>query len=147
MRESHGGAALQDWVFSDIMPEQLPIIDTVPRDAFLALFQPYFAGRLTELFLDVGPRAGIVMPVEIMSAVIYQLRSRIAANDDPVRQEEWRGILVIVAENWDKAEAFADYCVHYSALPERFRLALQRTSRAGGILEKMRAFAPSDGER
>ena len=126
------------------MHDKLPSIDLTPRDAFLALFEPHYAGRLTESFLDCGPRGGIVMPVEIMDAVIYYLRSRIASSTDPITQDEWHEILVIVAENWEKAEAFADYCVRYSALPDSFRLALQRNGKTGGMLDKMRSYASSD---
>ncbi len=84
------------------------------------------------------------MPVEIMGAVIHYLRSRIASSTDPITQDEWREILVIVAENWEKAEAFADYCVRYSALPDSYRLALQRSGKTGGVLEKIRAYASID---
>ena len=126
------------------MFDKFPIIDTSLRDAFLALFESHYAGSLTEVFLDCGPRAGIVMPADVMGAVVYYLRSLILSSDDPEVQDEWREILLIVAEHWELAEAFADYCVRYSALPEPYRLALQRKDKSGGVLEKMRAFAPTN---
>ncbi len=125
------------------MPEKLPIIDTAPRDMFFGLFEPHFAGSLTEVFLECGPRAGIVMPADIMGAVIYHLRARTSTTSDPTVQEEWREILLILAENWEIAEAFADYCVHYQALPEPFRLALHRQEKSGGILAKMNHYPAS----
>jgi hypothetical protein len=128
------------------MPERLPIIDTTPRDAFLALFETRHARTLTEIFLLCGPRAGIVMPADIMGAVVYHLRGLISASEDPAQQEDWREILLIAAEHWELAEAFGDYCVRYSALPESFRLVLDGKDKPAGLLAAVQDFAPTDAQ-
>ncbi len=126
------------------MPDKFPIIDTTPRDAFLTLFEPHLARRLKEIFLECGPRAGIVMPADIMGAVVYHLRALISSSNDPAQQADLREILLIAAENWDLAEAFGDYCVRYSALPEPYRVSLDGKDKPGGLLANLRSVAPPD---
>ena len=101
-----------------------PVIDTASRDAFLELFEPYLWPALVGLFMNSGPLAGIVMPDRILAAVVEHLRFQLDASTDCGQQNRWRDTLVCVAENWDTAEAFANYCVQYSALPDTFRKSL-----------------------
>ena len=106
-----------------MLEDRLPVIETEQRDEFLALFEPHIRPMLTDLFLTCGPRAGIVISSEIMGEAVYHLRSRIDACD-ATKKSAWREVLCTVADNWEAAEMFCDYCVRYAALPECYRARL-----------------------
>lgn len=104
------------------------------REAFLRLLPDTQRGPVCDLFLRVGPRAGLTLPQEIVQAVLTSLG----------QTTKFVGVLEIVQAHPAEAEAFAAWAVQYHNLPPAERMARKQARDAEHAAQWQEQHPPTE---